>query len=91
MDMKLLIASATLAVGGACIPAHAADTAPPSPSPAPAKTEKPNCLKETGTRLKLKDGACLTAPGQVITHDQIENSGALTTEEAIRKLSPMAH
>lgn len=48
-----------------------------------------NCLTETGSRIKRSaEQPCISAPGQVITRDDINRTGAIDTAEALRKLSP---
>jgi hypothetical protein len=47
----------------------------------------PNCLT-TGTRIALKPGECANAAGRVYSKDQLDQTGALTTAEALRRLDP---
>lgn len=71
-------------------PVAAAAAEPATTEAAPA--EKANCLQETGSRISTSaDRPCISAPGQVVTRDQIERTGAATTAEALRKASPAVH
>ncbi|MEQ1439560.1 hypothetical protein AAG565_09355 [Fontimonas sp. SYSU GA230001] len=59
------------------------------PDTATAQNVSPNCLQQTGSHLqRSEDRPCVAAPGQVITREDIDRSGATTTSEALRKLSP---
>ncbi len=50
---------------------------------------QPNCLQNTGSRIKPRaDQPCIAAAGQVITRDELDRTGATTTAEALRKVSP---
>jgi len=46
------------------------------------------CLRETGSRIPPKDGACINAPGQVYDKREIDSTGAVTAGDALRNLSP---
>ena len=85
MNAKLSVAALILSISYAVVDAYPADSV--EASPPVARIERSNCLKETGTRLKKLDGGCVAAPGQVITHEDILNSGSATMAEAIDKLS----
>lgn len=86
-------ATALLAVSLATNAAEPAATeAASAPTePAPAATD-PNCLQETGSRIKRDaNQPCIGAAGQVITREQLDRSGAVTTADAMRRLSPSVH
>ncbi|MES0874069.1 Plug domain-containing protein [Sinimarinibacterium thermocellulolyticum] len=71
--------------------AYASETHSPT-APADAQTaaaESSNCLQHTGSRIRRSEARpCVAAPGQVITREEIERTGATTTADAIRRLSP---
>ena len=46
------------------------------------------CLKSTGSRIPVKNGHCVNAPGFVYTQKQIQATGATSTAGALRQLSP---
>ncbi len=47
------------------------------------------CLRETGTRIKRRDGdGCLAAPGRSYSRDEIQRTGALNLGDALQKLEP---
>jgi hypothetical protein len=49
------------------------------------------CVRDTGTRIAKRDEkGCTGAPGNSFNRDDIDRSGAVTTAEAVRKLSPRA-
>lgn len=85
-----LAATALLAVPAFAEDAVATPAAADAQPQVQAETREPfNCLKETGSRIKpAEDRPCIGAPGQVYTRDDIDRTGATTTAEALRKLSP---
>jgi hypothetical protein len=47
------------------------------------------CLRETGTRIKRRDGdGCLASPGRSYSRDELQRTGALTLGEALHRLEP---
>lgn len=88
-----LSAASALALLALTLNAVAAEPATVAEEPAAATeaagTAKTNCLQETGSRIPTSaERPCVSAPGQVVTREQIERSGATTTAEALRKASP---
>lgn len=86
-------ATALLAVSLAASAAEpaTAEAANASAEKAPAASE-PNCLQETGSRIKRDaDQPCIGAAGQVISREQLDRSGAVTTADALRRSSPSVH
>ncbi|TJY62109.1 hypothetical protein E4T66_07710 [Sinimarinibacterium sp. CAU 1509] len=81
------IALAPVALYAADVQSATAESEQQESATAPAETE--NCLTQTGSHLQ-RDAKhpCVNAPGQVITREQIDRSGAATTADALRKLSP---
>jgi hypothetical protein len=45
------------------------------------------CLK-SGTRIRLSDEECAAAPGRTYTQKDLQQTGAFTLSEALRKLDP---
>jgi uncharacterized low-complexity protein len=75
-------ASALASAPAATAPQAAAST---------AKEQRTNCLKETGSHIKPKEGECIDGvPGTVITREEIDRSGAVNVGDAVRKLVPSA-
>lgn len=77
-----------LAAGLVSSPVLAADAPAADQGKAASKQEHINCLKQTGSRIKRKDGECIEAPSKVITRDDIDRTGSINTADAIRKLDP---
>lgn len=77
----------------ASVGATAEDAATQSPADQKAELQQSSrCLKETGSRIKPAPGQpCINAAGQAYTREDIERTGATTTAEALRKLSPPVH
>ncbi|MBA4286673.1 MAG: hypothetical protein C0434_14190 [Xanthomonadaceae bacterium] len=46
------------------------------------------CLRETGTRIKLRSGQCATASGRVYSTDDLRSTGQPTVGDALRQLDP---
>lgn len=86
--MNVLPIAALLPLALASSASFADPPASSSAVPAPAVGGPTHCLKDTGTRITPKDGHCVNAPGQVISHEDIERSGATNAAEALRDLSP---
>ncbi|HEY1077583.1 MAG TPA: hypothetical protein VGE51_12900, partial [Fontimonas sp.] len=68
-----------------------AETAGAAAEQAPPASDS-NCLRETGSRIKRDaDQPCIGAAGQVITRDELDRTGAVTTGDALRRASPAVH
>jgi dUTPase len=87
MLKSLLIAAAASTVvltGCATTNAQNADLAAVSPT---VKKVPLNCLT-TGTRIKLKEGACANVVGRSYSKEELDRQGTFTIEEALRRLDP---
>lgn len=78
-----------LVFSGAVLAAEAPVEANPAAAKKAPRDER-HCLKETGSRLKRPKDECVPAPGQVITREEIEQSGATDAGEAVRRWVPAA-
>jgi len=79
--------SAALIVGlGGCAANRPADQSLAKNATA-APTAKDYCIKETGTRIKPKEGDCV-GPGRTYSRDELDRTGAFSAAEALRKLDP---
>ena len=78
-SMKLLLAGAAALLLAACAgqPAQVADKS--------AAADK-NCVRETGTRIKVKEGECAPVDGRVYTNEDLQRTGAQTLNEAVSRL-----
>ncbi len=65
------------------------------PVPQVAATETPaevklaraaSCVRETGTRIRLPPGACVSMAGRVISSEDIGHTGAVSLTEALYRL-----
>lgn len=83
----------------AALPAFAEDSAAPA-DPAPAAAEAPaearpvppsNCLTQTGSRLKRRGDQCLAGAGRVVTREDLERSGRIDVQSALRQTVPTLH
>ena len=87
---RLLIPIALLAASAGAAAEEAAGQ--PADEPRAEQRESSHCLKETGSRIKpSEDQPCINAAGRAYTREEIERTGATTTAEALRKLSPSVH
>ncbi len=59
-----------------------------SAAPAPKKETRPNCMQDTGSHIKRKEGECVEAPGRVYSHEDIDRTGEINAADALRKLDP---
>ncbi|HEY0974305.1 MAG TPA: hypothetical protein VGE57_07410 [Solimonas sp.] len=65
-------------------PASAAEVESPT-----AKPQSRHCLTETGSRIaRSPEQPCIAAPGQVLTREELDRSGAIDTADAIRRQVP---
>jgi hypothetical protein len=78
-----------LAVGGGAMaaPKPAAENVAPAAQP---EVSRPNCLRSTGSRIPPPDKGCISAPGQVLTHEDIDGTGTRDLGKAVSKLAPSA-
>lgn len=76
-----------------CAPAVFADSAAAtSPTPKPdAGVPSKHCLRDTGSRLPRKSDDCVAANGDVLTREDLQQTGSINTADAIRRLSPSMH
>jgi hypothetical protein len=63
----------------------------PPPHPHPTAVVRQDCIRSTGSLIPPPAGGCLPVSGQSYSHDQIRNTGAPTTGEALRMLDPAVH
>ena len=78
---KLLTAGSLVLALGACAS---------QPTQVAQQTEeaKKHCVRETGTYLKRdKEHECVNGPGRTYTREDMDRSGAMSTGEAIRRIS----
>lgn len=53
-----------------------------------ASADKPRpCLEQTGSRLPAKNG-CINASGQVITREELQNTGGTSVGDALSRTLP---
>jgi hypothetical protein len=84
MNIKLVLFTATLALGACAGPAPRATLAT-----APQTAPDPFCLRETGSRLPVAPGKCLPVAGHSISRSDLESTGARNLGEALNRLLPM--
>lgn len=86
----LTLAAALLALPLCALAAEPAAQEPAAETASEASAgNTSNCLQATGSRITTSaERPCVAAPGQVITREQLDRSGATTTAEALRKASP---
>ncbi|MFA5938676.1 MAG: hypothetical protein WC809_04910 [Sinimarinibacterium sp.] len=91
--MKSPIVLSCIVLLAACAsPAKKDSDAAPKAEAMQAQADQPRCLQETGSHVsRSEDRPCVAAPGQVYTREDIDRTGATTTGDALRKLSPSVH
>ena len=52
--------------------------------------QKPDCIRETGTRIKLEKGKCSSMPGRSYSGDELLLNGQ-DTASALKHLDPALH
>lgn len=67
---------------GAC-----ASSPPATRTQAEAPVDR-NCLRETGSRIPPRPGACVIGVGRSYSRDDLDRTGGATTGDALRRLVP---
>lgn len=70
-----------------------------APMTAEQKSAEAFCLRQTGSHLRSitarphneRAVECANSPGRVYTREDIDRTGAFTTQDAIRRLDPSVH
>ena len=87
---RILRITAFLAVlaglGGCATAPPVKDTA--AQQQAIALQRNPNCLRFTGSRIPQMNGQCELGIGRIYTAEQLQQTGAFTTGDSLRKLIP---
>ena len=81
-QIKVLAVAGTLMLG-AC---GTTPVAPPRLADEAATRPAAQCVRETGSRIKARAGECLAVAGRVYTNEQMRQTGALNTAEALYRL-----
>ena len=79
--------SRVLALAAALLLAACASQ-PATQKTAAVKEPSPHCLRSTGTRFEVPEGKCAPGHGRVVTREELERSGGITTSGALNRVSP---
>ncbi|NKF22521.1 hypothetical protein [Solimonas marina] len=90
MNLPRMLIAATLAAGVAA-PAFAAGNDAKSTVTADKKSQPVNCIEQTGSRIKPKNGECLDVSGRVYTQEQLQQTGQTNLADSLRMLDPSIH
>lgn len=82
LNTTRVLALAAVLLLPACASQPAADKT------AALKEPSPHCLRSTGTRLEVPEGKCASGHGRVVTREELERSGGITTSGALNRVSP---
>lgn len=86
--MKLPIVLSCVLVLSACASPAQKDAGTAARTEA-AQAEQPQCLRETGSHIARNENRpCAGGPGETYTREDIDRTGATTTADALRRLSP---
>lgn len=92
MNRFLMLSCSAALLAGCASGALRQPTATDSEIAGQKAAQPAHCLTETGSRIKPSaEHRCLAGPGQAYTREDIDRTGATTTTEALRRLSPAAH
>jgi hypothetical protein len=80
----MLVTCAMTLAGCAGTPA---ERAPAPDTRAVADEAMPHCVRYTGTHIAVPEGQCGVHAGRVYTVDQLRNTGAVSLQEALRRLN----
>lgn len=56
-----------------------------------SNAEKPSCLQYTGSRIRPPAGQCAPSRGRVYSREDIERTGGVNLNDALRRLDPSLH
>lgn len=80
----------TLLLGAASAAEPASSTAASTAIKSDSRTEprQPNCVRDTGTRIKSKTRDCLGVAGRSYSAEELSRTGQINPADALRRLDP---
>ena len=54
-----------------------------------AEQAQPNCIRDSGTRIKPRNGECVGIAGRSYSNDDLQRNGAINAGDALRRIDPM--
>ncbi len=85
--LGVLVAAATFGCATAPKPTTA-DARTTSTSTDKAAAVPEHCVKDTGSYIKRTDRQCANVPGTSYSQQEIQDTGQLSTDDALRQLDP---
>ena len=82
MIKSLLICAAVAASAVACT------TTAPTPTRTAAATTTQPCNQDTASRIPMRPGECLSAPGRTYSDQDMERTGQTNVGDALQMLDP---
>ncbi|WP_293387342.1 hypothetical protein [Nevskia sp.] len=86
------LALSTLMLAGAFAAEPASPSIPTDSTPArndgDAETRQPNCVRDTGTRIKSKKRDCLGVAGRSYSAEELRQTGETNPLDALRRMDP---
>ncbi|MDP3294913.1 MAG: hypothetical protein Q8M37_09245 [Nevskia sp.] len=88
------LAASALLIGAAFAtePEPASSSAPAGSATATsspdAEPRQPNCVRDTGTRIKPKKGSCVGLAGRSYSAEELSRTGDINPADALRRLDP---
>lgn len=49
---------------------------------------RPNCIRDSGTRIKPRKGECVGIAGRSYSNDDLQRNGAINAGDALRRIDP---
>ncbi len=62
-----------------------------TPHPKTVAANDPQCVRDTGTRIRDPERQCLDQPGASYSQQDIQSTGEIDTGSALKKLDPRVH
>ena len=91
-QLLVSLALGTLLVGGAFAAEPASPSTPTESAPAGnvsnTDLRQPNCVRDTGTRIKSKKRDCLGVAGRSYSAEELRQTGETNPLDALRRMDP---
>jgi len=49
---------------------------------------QPNCIRDSGTRIKPRNGECVGIAGRSYSNEDLQRNGAINAGDALRRIDP---
>jgi len=89
---RLLLAGLALSMLAGAVsaaePASSSAASATATNSSSAEPRQPNCVRDTGTRIKSKNRDCLGVAGRSYSAEELSRTGEINPADALRRLDP---